>query len=115
MSDGSGALNVTYGTETCSFDGLAGNKTFYFEIYPYTNAGTNVYYKNDGTAPSASETTPFVLLYQDFNNSWGFWDTINVLGEEVWDRNNSFGINGTPCAAMSAARETAARDKERER
>ena len=101
MSDGEGALNVSYGEEMCTFSGLAGNKTFYFEIYPYTNAGTNVDYKNDGTAPSTSETTPYVLVYQDFDNNWGFWDTVNVLGAEVWDRDNNFGIDGTPCAQIS--------------
>ena len=101
MSNGDGALNVSYGEETCFFSGLAGNKTFYFEIYPYTNAGTNVDYKNDGTAPSTTIVTPVVILYQDFNNNWGFWDTVNVIGAEVWERDNNFGINGTPCAAMS--------------
>jgi hypothetical protein len=101
MSDGEGALNISFGEEMCVFSGLAGNKTFYFEIYPYTNAGTNVDYKNDGTAPATTETTPFVLIYQDFDNNWGFWDTVNVLGDEVWDRDNTFGIDGTPCAQMS--------------
>jgi len=101
MADGQGALNVSYGTEECSFSGLAGNKTFYFEIYPYTNAGTNVDYKNDGTAPATTVMTPYVILFQNFDNNFGFWDTVNVAGAEVWDRENTFGINGTPCAAMS--------------
>ncbi|MEA3476819.1 MAG: choice-of-anchor J domain-containing protein, partial [Bacteroidota bacterium] len=101
ISDGQAALNVSYGDEECSFSSLMGNKTYYFEIYPYTNAGTNVDYKNDGTAPATTTTTPYVILFQDFNNNWGFWDTVNVIGNEVWDRDNTFGINGTACAAMS--------------
>ncbi len=101
MSDGQGAMNVGHGNEQCSFSGLAGNKTFYFEIYPYTNAGTNIDYKNDGTAPATTAITPFVILFQDFDNNWGFWDTVNVLGAELWSRDNNYGLNSTPCARMS--------------
>jgi len=57
FSDGAGALNVAQGTESASITGLDGNTTYNFEIYPYTNNGSNIDYKTDGTVPSANATT----------------------------------------------------------
>ena len=101
LTDGTGAKNVLFGDETYTFLGLDPNTTYYFAIYPYTNSGSNIDYKTDGTAPSSNSTTSTVILYEGFDLSWGAWDTISVLGAEVWDRDNSFGINGTPCAQMN--------------
>ncbi|GAB4329395.1 MAG: hypothetical protein Kow00127_21780 [Bacteroidales bacterium] len=103
LSDGSGALNVAYGVQTASFDFLNGNTTYYFAIYPYTNSGANIDYKNDGTAPQAQATTAnwVIIEAEDFDVSWGNWSTISVIGDQVWDRNNNYGINSTPCAQMS--------------
>ncbi len=103
LTDGDGALNVAFGDEMCSFNNLQGNTTYYFKIYPYTNGGSNIDFKTDGTAPSASATTADVVTIEaeNFDNSWGNWQTISVTGAEVWDRNNSYGINGTACARMS--------------
>jgi len=103
LSDGSGALNVVYGQESAFFAGLEANTTYYFSIYPYSNAGANIDYKNDGTAPTANETTAnlVVIEFENFDESWGNWTTISVIGDEVWDRDNTYGLNGTPCAKMS--------------
>ncbi|MEZ5149277.1 MAG: hypothetical protein R2759_19960 [Bacteroidales bacterium] len=57
LSDGNGALNVLYGQEEVTFSGLDAATTYYFSIYPYTNSGINIDYKNDGTAPTADATT----------------------------------------------------------
>jgi len=57
LSDGEGAMNVTNGTETYQWTGLSFATAYDFVIYPYTNSGSNIDYKTDGTAPTASATT----------------------------------------------------------
>jgi PKD repeat protein len=103
FSDGEGAMNVSYGTESYTFTQLNALTTYYFVIYPYTNSGPNVNYKTDGTAPTASAATASttVINQENFDESWGEWTTFSVLGDEVWDRDNNYGIGGTPCAKMS--------------
>ncbi len=98
-------MNVAFGIEQALFSGLTANTTYHFSIYPYTNSGSSIDYKNDGTAPTAQATTVQPVLVtieaENFNVSWGNWTTISVLGEQVWDRENDFGIGDTPCARMS--------------
>jgi len=105
LSDGSGALNIAFGIEQASFSGLTSNTTYYFSIYPYTNSGANIDFKNDGTAPTAEAITiePVVVTIEaeNFDESWGNWTTISVTGDQVWGRDNTFGIGNTPCASMS--------------
>jgi hypothetical protein len=105
LSDGSGALNIAFGIEQASFSGLTANTTYHFSIYPYTNSGSSINYKTDGTAPTAQATTVQPVLVtiesENFDASWGNWTTISVLGEQVWDRDNNFGIGDTPCARIS--------------
>ena len=103
LSDGAAAINVTYGTQAALFESLLGNTTYYFAIYPYTNSGANIDYKTDGTAPTANATTAnfTIIETENFDDSWGNWQTISVIGDQVWDRDNTFGIGNTACAAMS--------------
>ena len=42
-------------TNGYTFSGLTANETYYFEIYPYTNAGIDINYKTDAV-PTASES-----------------------------------------------------------
>lgn len=65
ISDGSGALNINYGVESVSFSGLDETSTYYFKIYPYTNTGSDIDYKTDGTVPQDDATsleTPDIVL-----------------------------------------------------
>lgn len=103
LSDGSGALNITQGNEEASFSNLIGLTTYYFEIYPYTNGGSSVDYKTDGTPPAANATTADITIIEfiDFNTDFEDWSTISVTGSEVWENDNNFGLENTPCAAMS--------------
>ncbi len=101
LSDGSGAKNVNYGIEAYTFANLMVTTTYYFAIYPYTNAGSDIDYKTDGTAPEASATTTNVILFEDFNWSWMAWTPVSVVGAQEWSRDNSFGIGGSACAQMS--------------
>jgi len=103
LSDGSGALNVPYGEEMAAFDNLEGNTTYYFSIYPYTNNGSSIDFKTDGTAPTAETTTSDITIIEseNFDESWGNWVRISVVGTQEWDRDNTYGINNTPCASMT--------------
>lgn len=104
LSDGTGAKNVNQGIQSYTFYGLDNNKPYYFKIYPYTNTGSLIDFKTDGTAPSAQATTPNLVLIhgQDFNDlSFGNWTTVSVLGDEVWTIEPTYGIGSTGCAKMS--------------
>jgi hypothetical protein len=57
VSDGGLNKNVLPGNESFSFTGLSPSTSYYFKIFPYTNAGTDINYKTNGIAPSSSATT----------------------------------------------------------
>jgi hypothetical protein len=105
LSDGEGAMNVNYGAQTYTFGTLDPNTLYYFVIFPYTNSGSYIDFKNDGTAPTAQATTPntttVTLNAENFDSGWGDWTAISVIGSQVWDRNNTYGVNNSPCAQMS--------------
>jgi len=68
LSDGSGVVNVVNGgtaNESYSWTGLDESTTYYFKIYPYTNSGSNIDYKTDGTIPSANATTEAAPIVPD--------------------------------------------------
>jgi hypothetical protein len=104
LSDGVGAKNVGTGEQEYTFSGLNLGVTYYARIYPYTNTGNDIDYKTDGDTPAASGTTSgelTQLLFTTFDQSWEDWTRESVAGNEVWDRDNNFGIDNTPCATMS--------------
>jgi hypothetical protein len=76
-ADGGLVLNVASGAESATIASLSASTTYYFKIYPYTNAGSDIDYKTDGTIPNASATTeeaPSTISYfEDFDT------------EERWD------------------------------
>lgn len=76
LSDGSATVNVLQGIEQVSFMGLEETTTYYFKIYPYTNVGSDIDYKTDGTIPQQSATTPEIPI---------------VLNEFLADPNSSTG------------------------
>ncbi len=57
MSDDVGQVNVTHGAQAYTWTGLKTSTTYHFAIYPYTNSGTDIDYKTDGTVPTTSATT----------------------------------------------------------
>jgi hypothetical protein len=104
LSDGTGAMNVSAGVGEYTFTGLSLDVTYYARIYPFTNSGSDINYKTDGEAPAASGTTSGTLAqlhFADFNDDWDGWTAFSVTGDQEWDRDNSFGIDDTPCAKMS--------------
>lgn len=102
MSDGSAVLNIAFGAEAASFGGLTPATAYYFTIYPYTNDGTIIDYKTDGTAPTAEIVMPDVSIinFVDFEDlTFGEWTTYSVLGDQVWEIATYGNPNG--CAKMS--------------
>jgi len=101
ISDGEGAWNVAFGDQSFSWDGLLSTSQYYFKIFPYTNYGTYIDYKTDGTAPSADATTQAVLHLYDFNDGLSPWTQYSVNGIQTWVSDTIHGVDGTGCAKMS--------------
>ncbi len=101
FSDGSGAKNVLYGQENYSFSGLEEGTVYNLKIFPYTNGGTLVDYKTDGTIPSATATTQSMILSTKFDTDLAPWTQFSVTGDQVWDIDLTHGVNSSGCAKMS--------------
>lgn len=78
--------NVLAGAETFLFSNLEANTMYHFAIFPYTNAGTDIDYKTDGSYPEATATTQnvVVLLNEPFDADLGVMNAYSVLGDQVW-------------------------------
>jgi len=104
LADGTGALNILPGVQSCQFTGLQSNKQFFFKIFPYTNTGTAINYKTDGVPPSANATTPNISIinYENFNSgSLGSWSQKSVVGDTMWVIDLTHGVAGSPCAKIT--------------
>lgn len=65
--------NVLQGVQSAVFTGFAGT-TYYYKIFPYTNSGSNINYKTDGSVPQFSITNgsaPSLPLTENFNYTTG--------------------------------------------
>ena len=101
---GKAAKNVLPGVQTYTFTGLPVNTPFFFKVYPYTNTGTLVDYKTDGTVPSATATTPNISIISTTNfddYTFNGWTPYNVLGDQVWVIDSIHGYSTPACAKMS--------------
>jgi len=104
LSDGKGAKNVSFGTTSYTFTKLEGGKTYYFKIYSYTNSGSYIDYKTDGTVPSATATTEDLvsIFNEDFNDGdMNGWVPYSASGDQGWAIDATHGVDNTPCAKMS--------------
>ena len=111
VSDSDLAKNVPYGVNGVVFEGLEPNTTYHFAIFPYTNSGSNIDYKTDGTYPTAEATTEevYVLLYEDFNDDLGVFFTFDAYGDQTWHQGTH---QGTTYANMNGYAEGAAHQNE---
>ena|GEM_PF-439084 len=57
VSDAGLNKNIPYGTQTHTFTGLTVSTPYYFKIYSYTNSGTDINYKINGTIQTTTLTT----------------------------------------------------------
>lgn len=105
------AKNVPYGINGVVFEGLEPNTTYHFAIFPYTNSGSNIDYKTDGTYPTAEATTEevYVLLYEDFDDGLGVFFTFDAYGDQTWHQGTH---QGTTYANMNGYAEGAAHQNE---
>jgi len=104
LADGQGALNILQGIQAAAFGNLPPNKQYYFSIFPYTNSGTLIDFKTDGTAPSATATTSNTVIIDSIHFSgynFSNWILKNVTGSQVWMIDSIHGINFGPCAKVS--------------
>jgi len=104
LADGSAALNILQGVQTCMFTGLSSNAPYYFAIFPYTNSGALIDYKNDGTYPTANATTPngVIIFHRDFNDrSLSPMIPQNIQGpDQFWVIDTIHGTSSSACAKM---------------
>jgi hypothetical protein len=86
-SDGNVAVNVGYGSGGYSFGSLSPSQMYTFSVYPFTNSGSNIDYKTDGTAPSAGATTANIsqVVYEPFDSDLGVFSGYNVTGPQEWE------------------------------
>lgn len=56
LSDGSASVKVAHGTRFISFVGLTQGQAYYAKVFPYTNEGTLIDFKTDGTVPQVQTT-----------------------------------------------------------
>jgi len=83
LAAGTGAVNVSQGVQTATFTNLPSSTPYYFKIFPYTNGGSDIKYKTDGTPPFLTVTTTdhVLILAKTFNDQlFDPWDTISVNG-----------------------------------
>lgn len=68
VANGNNDHNITQGIQSHTWTGLTPNTTYYFKIFPYTNSGTLIDYKTDGSVPQAFETTTTVEVESIISN-----------------------------------------------
>lgn len=112
FSDGNGAKNVLFGQENYVFAGLAQGTAYSIKIFPYTNGGTLVDYKTDGTVPSATANTQTIVLSSKFDTDLSPWTEFSVAGTQIWMPDLTHGVNGSGCAKMSGFEGGASYDNE---
>jgi hypothetical protein len=100
VADGNLTKNVNYGVQTYTFTGLTGGATYNFAIFPYTNSGEDIDYKNDGTYPTVHVTLPNIYYWvnENFANELGVFTAYNVTGEQEWHQAS---YQGTTYANMN--------------
>ena len=111
VPDGDLAKNVAYGVNGTAFTGLEPNTTYHFAIFPYTNGGSNIDYKTDGTYPTVNGTTHevYYLLNEGFDNDLGSFEAVSVTGEQVWHQGS---YQGKYYANMNGFADGAAHENE---
>jgi len=95
-SNGTLVKNISQGTQTVSFTGLLSSTTYYFKIFPYTNSGTAINYKTDGSVPQVERLTgdapPVSIMISHLSPDYsGSSDEFVVLFNNT---DNPFDLNG---------------------
>ena len=71
--------------------GSCSNNTWYFEIFPYTNSGSDINFKTDGTVQTANITTSTIQITEIvYNNPGTDWEWVELYNPT----NSSIDITG---------------------
>jgi len=100
LSDGVGVIKVLRDTQIySSFAGTKGNTTYYFKIWPYTNAGNYINYKTAATVPTAtislSKPTPITHISNLNASNNNKTITLNWTDAPKFDMGNAIALDGT--------------------
>ena len=100
VADSEMAKNVAFGAQSVTFGDLQGGTAYHFAIFPYTNAGSNIDYKTDGSYPTALGSTEQIitLFFEDFDEELGVFTPYNIVGEQEWHHGE---YQGTTYANMN--------------
>lgn len=92
-SDGMVAANVDFGVGELTMP-VDPNTLYLFAIFPYTNSGTYIDYKTDGTPPEQTilSNNYVVLNSEGFNLDLGTWTQYSVVGDQTWVYEPGFGL-----------------------
>ncbi len=90
-------VKVAHGVQSYNVTGLDAETTYDFKIYPYTNSGSNIVFKTDGTVPTDDATTdeaPAVIAVQDFDGTSPTWDYSNDVAffDNGWNDDGYYGL-----------------------
>jgi len=80
-ADGALVKNIAAGVQSVTFTGLTPNTAYYFKIWPYTNTGTYVDYKLDGTVPQQTATTLPLYFRSAASGAWNAFATWEISGD----------------------------------
>ena len=69
-ANGDFVKNVAAGVGTVTFSGLQPNTAYYFKIWPYTNTGSYIDYKLDGSVPQQSVPTLQLYFRSAASGAW---------------------------------------------
>jgi hypothetical protein len=94
-----GTVNVSQGVGSYNWTGLDANTTYYFKIWSYTNSGSHINYKTDGTPPTANETTeatsiPDLIITEIMQNPSAVDDNKGEWFEIYNNTGSSVDLNG---------------------
>jgi len=68
-NNGTNSATVNQGVQSYNVGSLTQNTTYYFKIFPFTNSGSNINYKTDGSVPQTScNTLDGPCLSENFNS-----------------------------------------------
>jgi len=100
ISDGFAVVKVAQDLRQFNgFTGTKGNTTYYFKMWPYTNAGNYVNYKTDGTVPAASitylKTTPATHVSNLTANNNNKLINLNWTDARSLNMGNAIALDGT--------------------
>jgi|GEM_PF-1636602 len=86
-ADASLVINAVYAQGSVEFTGLTSATIYYFKIWPYTNSGSYINYKTDGTVPEDTASTASSGSFYFRSQTSGNWGNVSTWQNST-DLNN---------------------------